>query len=321
MKLSVTAAPHIRDDDNVRSIMFDVLIALSPAVIAATYFFGWRALILSIVSIFIAEGIELFIMKVLRRQKDFKPDFSASVTGLLLALNVNVGLPIWVLVVGLIAALTLGKHVYGGIGKNPFNPALVGRVFLLISFPSLMTTWWAPRYWNLDTLTTATPLAIVKEQGFSALNVGYLDLFLGNIGGCMGEVSALALLMGFAYLVIRKRIKLLIPISYIGTVLLISSIFWMIDVERYGTPLFHILAGGLMLGALFMATDMVTSPITPKGQMIFGVGCGVITMMIRYFGGYPEGVSFSILIMNSVVPLIDMYTKPRIFGKHAVEKG
>ncbi|HCZ06131.1 MAG: H+/Na+-translocating ferredoxin:NAD+ oxidoreductase subunit [Thermotogota bacterium] len=315
MKLNVVPSPHIKTTDSVPRIMFDVILALIPALVAAVYFFGVRALVLALIGIFGGELLEIIIMRYIRGIKDFKPDGSAAVTGLLLAMNVNVGLPIWVFTTGLIAALVLGKHVYGGIGKNPFNPALVGRVFLLVSFPSYMTTWWAPKYWKLEALTTATPLGLLKEKGMEAVGFSYSQLFLGNTGGCLGEVSALALIIGFLYLVFRKRIKILIPVSYLGVVLILSSIFWMVNPERFGTPLLHLLSGGLMLGALFMATDMVTTPMTPKGHLIFGAGCGVITMIIRYFAGYPEGVSFSILIMNSLTPLIDMYTRPKIFGK------
>ncbi|MCD6253121.1 MAG: electron transporter RnfD [Thermotogae bacterium] len=321
MKLNVATSPHIKSTDSVFKIMTDVILALVPALIAAVYFFGVRALLLAVLGIVGGETIEIFIMRYIRGVRDFKPDGSAAVTGLLLAMNVNVGLPLWVFITGLIAALVLGKHVYGGLGKNPFNPALVGRVFLLVSFPSYMTTWWAPKYWKLEALTTATPLGLLKEGGASAVNFSYSQLFLGNVGGCLGEVSTLALIIGFLYLVFRKRIKILIPISYLGVVLILSSIFWMVNPERFGDPLLHLLSGGLMLGALFMATDMVTTPMTPKGHLIFGAGCGVITMVIRYFAGYPEGVSFSILIMNSLTPLIDIYTRPKVFGEDMGVRG
>ncbi|KLO23881.1 MULTISPECIES: RnfABCDGE type electron transport complex subunit D [unclassified Marinitoga] len=320
MKLNIAAAPHLRTKDNVRSVMLDVLIALIPSFLVSAWVFGFRAVWIMLYTMILAEGMEIFIMKVLRKQKNFKPDFSASVTGLLLAMNLSLAVNWWQIFIGVLVAIGLGKHVYGGLGKNIFNPALVGRVFMLISFPVAMTTWYRPFYFKYDTITTATPLAILKEHGIEALynNPDYAinlkSLFIGTVPGSIGEVSAIALIIGFIYLVIRKRIKIWIPITYISTVFIISGIFYMIDPSKYASPLFHILSGGLMLGALFMATDMVTSPMTVKGHIIFGVGLGFITMIIRLFGGYPEGVSFSILIMNSLVPLIDIYAKPRIFG-------
>ena len=308
MKLTVVAAPHLRSKDNVRKVMIDVLIALIPASVAAVVLFGMQALLLIVVSMVSAELIELFIMRVLREKKDFKPDFSASVTGLLLALNLSLAVSWWQAVIGAVVAIGIAKHVFGGLGKNFWNPALIGHVFLLMSFPVQMTTWFKP----FDLETTATPMAILKEGGGSLPSLK--DMFIGTIPGSLGEVSALLLLIGFVYLVLRGRIKLLIPLSYVGSVALISWIFYTVN-SSYGSPLYHILGGGLMLGALFMATDMVTSPMSPLGQLIFGTGCGFITMIIRYFGGYPEGVSFSILIMNSFVPLIDMATRPRRFGE------
>lgn len=320
MKLNVAAAPHLRSKDSVRAVMVDVLIALIPSVIVSTWVFGLRALWIMLYTMVLAEGMELFIMKVLRKQKNFKPDFSASVTGLLLAMNLSLAVNWWQILIGVFAAIVLGKNVYGGLGKNIFNPALVGRVFMLISFPVAMTTWYRPFYYKFDTITTATPLAILKEKGLSALSnwpdytINLKTLFVGTIPGSIGEVSALALIIGFIYLVIRGRIKIWIPITYISTVFIIASIFYLSNPDKYASPWFHILSGGIMLGALFMATDMVTSPMTVKGHVIFGIGLGIITMTIRLFGAYPEGVSFSILIMNSLVPLIDIYAKPRIFG-------
>lgn len=321
MKLLTSPAPHVRTTDSTASVMVDVLIALSPAVVAATYFFGLKAFILSVVGMISAELIEFFIMRVLRKDKNFVPNGSAAVTGLLLALNVSVATPSWVLLIGVLFAIAIVKHAFGGLGQNIFNPALAARVFLLVSFPTAMTTWYPPigRFFGnyVDVQTTATPLAVLKLEGFSSAmqKFTYTDLLFGNIGGCIGETSALLLILGFLYLVFRGRIKIVIPVTYLGTVLLFSSIMYLLNPERFGTPLFHLLAGGMMLGALFMATDMVTTPMTPKGQVIFGVGCGLITMLIRYFGGYPEGVSLSILLMNAFVPIIDRYTQPRIFGR------
>ncbi len=311
IKLKVGNPPHIRTEETVRDVMVDVLIALIPAVVAATVFFGLYALFLSVLGAVLGEIIEMFVMKVLRKDKNFVWDGSAAVTGVLLALNVGLGTPWWVFVIGLLFALLIAKHAFGGLGQNVFNPALAGRVFLLISFPTYMTG----RVFNLpDAMSTATPLTILKDTG-SIQNVWkagitYWDLFIGHVGGTLGETSALALLIGFAYLVYRKRIKIVIPITYVTTLFVFSLIGWLLKPDL-GDPLFHILSGGLMLGALFMATDMVTSPMTPKGQFIFGLGLGGLTYLIRIFGAYPEGVSFSILIMNGLVPLIDMYSKPR----------
>jgi electron transport complex protein RnfD len=308
MKLSVSPAPHLRTSDSVRKIMLDVIIALLPASVASIFIFGLHALVLILVCVIGSVLTELFIMKLLRGKKEFKPDGSATVTGLLLALNLSVAVSWWQALIGVIVAIGIAKHVFGGLGRNFWNPALIGRVFMLISFPVAMTTWYSP----FDLQTTATPLAIIKEGSGTLPPVK--DMFLGTISGSIGETSALLLILGFIYLVLRGRIKLTVPITYIGTVAVMSGIFYLID-PAFGIPIYHILGGGLMLGALFMATDMVTSPMTKKGQFIFGLGCGVITMIIRYFGGYPEGVSYSIIIMNSFVPLIDMVTKPKIFGE------
>jgi len=308
MKLSVSSAPHFRTNDSVRKIMLDVIIALIPASVASIFLFGLHALILILVCIGGSVLTELFIMRILRGKKEFRPDGSATVTGLLLALNLSVAVSWWQALIGTVVAIGIAKHVFGGLGRNFWNPALIGRVFMLISFPVAMTTWYSP----FDLQTTATPLAIIKSGNGTLPPIK--DMFLGTISGSLGETSALLLILGFIYLVLRGRIKLTVPITYIGSVAAMSGIFYLIN-PSYGIPLYHILGGGLILGALFMATDMVTSPMTVKGQFIFGLGCGVITMIIRYFGGYPEGVSYSIIIMNSFVPLIDMVTKPKVFGE------
>ncbi|WP_448374384.1 RnfABCDGE type electron transport complex subunit D [Fervidobacterium sp.] len=321
MKLLTSPAPHVRTYDSTRKIMIDVIIALVPAVIAGTFFFGLQALILSILGMLSAEALEFFIMRVLRKDKNFKPNGSAAVTGLLLALNLSVATPWWVLLIGVLFAIAIVKHTFGGLGQNIFNPALAARVFLLVSFPTAMTTWYKPiasfTGWYTDIQTTATPLAVLKSAGFSKVfeSTNYLDLAFGNVGGCIGETSAILLFLGFLYLLFRGRIKVIIPATYIGSVLLISAIFYNVNPERFGSPLFHLLAGGLMLGALFMATDMVTTPMTLKGQAIFGLGCGIMTMLVRYLAGYPEGVSLSILLMNALVPIIDRHTQHRIFGR------
>ncbi len=319
MNLSTAAAPHIRTRDDVRKIMLDVIIALVPATAFAVYLFGLKALVLILTCVVSAEAFEFFIMRFMRAKKEFRPDGSASVTGLLLGLNLSLAIVWWQAILGIVVAIGIAKHIFGGLGKNFWNPALIGRVFLVTSFPVHMTTWLTP----FDLQTTATPLMELKEsitQGGAAVtgatstgSYSISEMFLGRIPGSIGEVSALLLLIGFAYLVIRKRIKIPVPAAFVGSVLLISWLFYLVN-PLYGHPLYHIFGGGLMIGALFMATDMVTSPMTLKGQLIFGCGCGGITMLIRYFGGFPEGVSFAILIMNALVPLVDIFSRRKIFG-------
>ena len=308
MKLSMMAAPHLRSEDSVRKIMLDVLIALAPAAVWAVVSFGLKALVLIVVCTAGAEVLDFFVMRFIRQKKSFKPDLSGSVTGLLLALNLSVAVEWWQALIGVFVAIVIAKAVFGGLGKNFFNPALVGRVFLLISFPVQMTTWLSP----FDMQTTATPMAILKQGAPRVFSLQ--EMFLGTIPGSLGEVSTLLLLLGFGWLLLRKRVSPFIPIAYIGTVIIMAAIFNGVN-PAFGSPLYHVFGGGLMLGALFMATDMVTTPMSIKGHVIFGVGCGAVTMIIRLFGGYPEGVSFAILVMNAFVPLIDMGTKPRIFGK------
>ncbi|HQC55728.1 MAG TPA: RnfABCDGE type electron transport complex subunit D [Mesotoga sp.] len=308
MKLTMTAAPHLRSGNSVRSIMLDVLIALTPAAIWAVVTFGIKALVLILVCTAGAEALDFFIIRFLRNKKSFRPDLSGSVTGLLLALNLSLAVEWWQALIGVFVSIAIAKAVFGGLGKNFFNPALVGRVFLLISFPVQMTSWFSP----FDLQTSATPMAILKEGSSRIFSLQ--EMFLGTISGSLGEISALLLLLGFGWLLLRRRVSPVIPVAYIGTVALMAAIFNGVN-PAFGSPLYHILGGGLMLGALFMATDMVTSPMSIKGHLIFGVGCGVITMVIRFFGGYPEGVSFAILVMNAFVPLIDMVSKPKIFGK------
>lgn len=324
MKLNTTSAPHFRTKDSTRKVMLDVILSLIPAVIVSTWIFGLKALFIILLSTFFAEFTELFIMKIIRKNKEFKPDLSAGVTGLLLGLNLSMAVTWYHVIIGVLFALVIGKHVFGGLGQNIFNPALVGRVFLVVSFPVAMTTWYEPFYYQsnglVESLTSATPLGILESAGplESLKNYSYLDMFIGRIPGSIGEISALALIIGFIYLVIRKRIKIFVPVSYIGTVVLISSIFYLINPDSYASPLFHILAGGLMIGALYMATDMVTSPMTYKGQIVFGIGIGLLTMIIRIFGAFPGGVSFAILIMNALVPLIDIWLKPKVYGTKIV---
>jgi len=316
-KLIVSPAPHVHSGDTVSNKMTGVFIALIPAYIAGLYFFGLGALIISVTAVLSCVLFEYLIQRFILKGSITITDGSAALTGILLAFNLPSNLPVWEVVVGSFVAIGIAKMSFGGLGNNPFNPALVARVFLLISFPAQMTTWPKPIPWNpayLDAVTAATPLAILKGQ-FSEVPTT-LNLFLGNVGGSMGEVSALALLVGFAYLLIRKIITWHIPVSIFVTVAIFTGILHYANPDAYiGSPEFHLLTGGLILGAIYMATDYVTSPMTSRGMLIFGVGIGIITVIIRVFGAYPEGVSFAILIMNAFTPLINKYVKPKRFGE------
>lgn len=310
--LLMGSSPHIRDNSSTRRIMLDVILALSPAMAAGVYFFGIRALVLLLVTTAACVAAEYLTRKVLRRE-DTVGDLSAVVTGILLALNLPPSLPLWMAAVGGVFAIVVVKQLFGGIGQNFVNPALAARVFLMISWMGSMTRWTIPQ---ADTVSSATPLALIKKGGELAGSQqlpGYWDLFIGNVGGCIGETSVLAILLGAGYLVFRRVITLEIPLAFIGTTALLAWVFGG-DALFTGNFLYHILAGGLMLGAFFMATDYTTSPMTFKGRLIMGVGCGLLTVVIRLYAGYPEGVSFAILLMNIVVPLIDRYTIPRSFG-------
>lgn len=295
-----------------RRIMLDVIIALLPAVAASVYYFGPRALVLITGSLAGSVGTEALIER-LRGRAIPVGDASAAVTGLLLALCLPPTVPLWIAVLGGAFAISVGKIVFGGLGSNIFNPALVGRAFLIASFPALMTTWrWpagaeVPARNGLDALTGATPLELLRWEGVST-PLG--ELFLGRVAGCLGETSVLALLIGASYLLARRVIDPRIPASYLGTVA-VMSVFMGTD------PAFHLLAGGLVLGAFYMATDYSSSPVTPGGRIWYGVGCGILTMLIRMHGGYPEGVSYAILLMNAAVPLIERRTRPRPFGTEA----
>jgi electron transport complex protein RnfD len=299
--------------------MRDVVIALLPAVIVSVLFYGWSAMLVLATSIASCLLVELFITRFLLKKPSTIADCSALVTGILLALNLPTTTPWWVVLIGSIVAIGVAKMTFGGLGQNLFNPALVGRVFLLISFPTYMTDWTRPQGFiggNIDSFTGATPLGVAKEGGIEAIQgLDYSDMLFFNIGGSAGEISAIALLLGFAYLLVRRVIKPYITCSIIATVAVFSGIFWGINPTEYTDPVFNILTGGLLLGAIFMATDYVTSPMSPMGQVIFGVGIGLITMLIRYFGAYPEGVSFAILIMNSVVPLINKKFHTKKYGR------
>ncbi len=320
----VSSSPHAHSGDSVRKIMLSVILALAPALAAAVWRFGWDALRLTAVCVAVCVAAEIVSRRAMRRERSIG-DLSAVVTGLLLAFNLPPALPSWMAAAGALVAIVIAKQLYGGLGYNPFNPALIGRVFLLISFPVAMTTWSG---WQIpvpaagvDALTTATPLGLVK----TALGVGKplpfvfdgaaaLQFFVGVRNGCIGEVSVLALLIGGLYLLWRRCISWHVPVFYLGTVAVFAAILWWVAPARHFNPLYHLLTGGLVLGALFMATDMVTTPVTKTGLAVFGVGCGVLTMVIRTWGGYPEGVSFAILIMNAFTPLLNRMTRPRVFG-------
>jgi len=305
--------------------MYDVLIALSPAFLVSIYVFGIGALLVTAVAVASCIFFEFVIQKYLLKTAITITDGSALLTGVLLAFNLPSNLPIWMIIVGSLVAIGIAKSSFGGLGFNIFNPALVGRVFLLISFPVQMTSW-PTAIENqgklVDAVTGATPLGIVKEglqmgetmTSLASQIPSNMDLLLGITGGSLGEMSALALLLGGIYLLIRKVISWHIPIMMLGTITLMTGIFWLVNPDLYASPMFHILTGGALLGAIYMATDLVTSPMTRKGMVIFAVGIGVITVVIRLFGAYPEGVSFAILIMNAFVPLINTYFKPRRFG-------
>ncbi|MBO7544810.1 MAG: RnfABCDGE type electron transport complex subunit D [Bacteroidales bacterium] len=324
-KLLVTPSPHIHTKDSTRSLMLDVVIALLPAVIVSVVFYGWRELMLLAVSIGVCLLLEWAVTRFMLKKKSTIGDLSAVITGILLALNVPYTTPWWVIAIGAIFAIGVAKMTFGGIGQNIFNPAIAGRVFLLVSFPTYMTTWSQPQgLFGTDAITGATPLGAVKEgllAGSSVQDImasggyDYASMLYANLGGSAGEACAIALLVGFVYLLCRKVIKPWITLSIFATVALTSLIFWGINPARFTDPLFNLLTGGLILGACFMATDYVTSPMSAWGGVIFGVGIGFLTMMIRYFGSYPEGVSFAILIMNAFVPLINLAFHQKKFGR------
>lgn len=304
-KLIASYPPYVRDEDTIEKIMYTVSAALLPAVAASVYFFGSRALTLLLVCVISSAGFEYLFNRIRKQEATFL-DGSAILTGILLALNLPSNLPYWMAVMGSFVAIGIVKQLFGGLGYNIFNPALAARVFLLISFPVAMTSWPVP--FAVDAQTAASPLGILKTEGLQAVSsISLWQAFSGSIGGSFGETSGLALLAGAVVLFWKRYITWLIPFSFIGTVFLFTGIFHLIDPSAYASPLFHMATGGLILGAFFMATDMVTSPVSKRGQLIFGLGCGLLTAIIRLFGGYPEGVSFAILIMNALVPLLDKW--------------
>ena len=324
--LNVSPSPHLSSPETTRRLMYGVVIALIPALAASIYYFGMGAIIVTLVSVASCVTVEYLVQKFILKTKPSVTDGSAVVTGLLLAFNVPSNLPVWIIIIGAIISIGVAKMTFGGLGSNPFNPALVGRVFLLISFPVQMTSWPVPsgfRTGYLDAVTGATPLGIMTEGVKAGESVAslmekvptHMQLFYGYMGGSMGEIAAAALIIGGIYMLWKKIISWHIPVSILVSVALFTGILWLADPTKYADPGFHLLTGGIILGAIFMATDYVTSPMTHKGMIIYGVGIGVITVLIRTWGAYPEGVSFAILIMNAFVPLLNMYIKPKRFGK------
>jgi electron transport complex protein RnfD len=333
-----TSSPHIKDTDSIPKIMWTVNIALLPALGMAYYFFGYKALLITALAVIAAVGTEWVIQKISKKPTRIH-DGSAVITGILVAFNVPASVPWWMPIVGSVFAIAIVKELFGGLGYNILNPALAARAFLLASWPVQMTAnWTAPRTGTisgLDAVTSATPLNLLKQSAkvitspenydpaqlqaahdaIANLSSSYTNLLIGNVGGCIGETSVVALLLGALIMFYRHVIDWRTPFSYIGTVAFFAWIFGGSEGLFTGNWIFHIISGGLILGAFYMATDMVSSPINAKGQLIFGTGCGILTVAIRIWGGYPEGVSYSILLMNLAVPLIDRYTVPKVFGE------
>lgn len=318
-KLIVSPSPHVHSGNPTSHLMRDVLIALVPAFAVTVFFGGLDAVVVTALAVASCIVCEYVIERFLLGRQPSIGDYSAILTGVLLGFNLPASLPLWMVVIGSFVAIGVGKMSFGGLGRNLFNPALVGRVFLLVSFPVAMTTF--PEIVGTDAFSGATPLAFLKEalksgQSISEISpaINYQDLMLGAKSGSLGEIASVALLIGFVYLLWRKVISWHIPISIFATVIVFGGILWLSNPEKFINPIFHLLTGGMMLGAIFMATDYVTSPMTHRGMIIFGIGIGLITILIRDFGAYPEGISFAILIMNATVPLINKYVKPRRFG-------
>ena len=323
LKLIASSSPHIRSNEDTRSIMLDVIIALLPAMGWSIYCFGIKALVLTLVSVVSCVFFEWAYRKLMKKSC-MVGDLSAVVTGMLLSFVCPVDLPWWVIIIGAFFSIVVVKQLYGGIGCNFLNPALAGRAFLLASYATAMTTWAIPKI-RPDVTSSATPMAIMKEgteEAFTTLMSNYSigDMFIGKVGGSLGEVSALCLLVGGIYLLIRKVISWQIPVAYIGTVAVLTLIAAPAGMDNVQYMLYNVFGGGLMLGAIFMATDYATSPVTKPGQLIFGIGCGLLTCFIRRFGSYPEGVCYSILIMNCTTWLLDKYIRPTIYGAVKKEK-
>lgn len=322
-KLLVSPSPHIHSSVSTKSLMTDVVIALLPAILVSIVFYGLKEILVLAVSVGSCLLLEWAITKYLLRKPSTIGDMSAVVTGLLLAMNLPYTTPWWVVFIGAAVAIGVAKMTFGGLGQNIFNPAIAGRVFLLVSFPTYMTHWEMPQgLFGADAVSGATPLGQINEAVLAGTPItdivskyDYGTMLFSAIGGSAGEISVIALLLGFVYLLVRRVIKPHITLSILGTVALVSLIFWLADPTRFTDPLFNLLTGGLILGSCFMATDYVTSPMSVKGGIVFGIGIGFITLMIRYFGSYPEGVSFAILIMNSTVPLLNRWFHQKKYGR------
>jgi H+/Na+-translocating ferredoxin:NAD+ oxidoreductase subunit D len=324
--LNVSPSPHIHGKESTRKLMLTVIIALVPAFLTSVFYFGIGAIIVTATSVASCLLFEYLIQRFIFKKPVSIGDCSAIVTGILLAFNLPSNIPVPLVVIGSFISIAVAKMTFGGLGKNTFNPALVGRVFMLISFPVQMTTWPVPEGFGTsytDAVTGATPLAVIKEglkngEPLSQLMTHIptaVRMFLGDKAGSMGEVAAIALLIGFVILLVRKVITWHIPVSVLGSMTIFTTILWLADPSKNANPMFHILAGGVLLGAIFMATDYVTSPMVPVAMIIYGCGIGIITVIIRVYGAYPEGVSFAILIMNAFVPLMNAYIKPKRFGE------
>lgn len=320
--ITISPSPHVHTDDSVKKIMYRVILALLPAFLWSVFVFGWDAVRVTLIAVVACMATEYLLQRFVLKVTPTITDGSAALTGLLLAFNVPASIPWWIIIMGAFFAIAIAKVSFGGLGANIFNPALAGRVFMLISFPVHMTSWPAGRGAAPDAVTAATPLGILKEGINSGTPLSQIqgslpdsmELFLGTMGGSLGEISAALLIVGGIFLLWKKIITWHIPVSILVTMLVYSGIFWLINPGQYMDPLFHILAGGAILGSVYMATDMVTSPMTRTAQIIYGAGIGIITMSIRLFGAYPEGISFAILIMNAFTPLLNNVVKPQRFG-------
>ena len=324
--LNISPSPHTHGKETTRKLMTGVAVALMPALFTSIFYFGYGAIIVTATSVISCIVFEYIIQRFIFKKPISVTDGSALVTGLLLAFNLPSNIPVFVIIIGSFVSIGVAKMTFGGLGNNPFNPALVGRVFMLVSFPVQMTSWPVPAGFKTgytDAITGATPLAIVKEGLKNGEPLQQLmsqiptpsQMFLGKMGGSMGEVAAIALLIGFVYLFYKKIITWHIPVSVVGSLVVFTTILWLVNPEKNANPMFHVLAGGVLLGAIFMATDYVTSPMNHKAMIIYGCGIGILTVIIRVWGAYPEGVSFAILIMNAFVPLMNAYIKPKRFGE------
>lgn len=330
--LTVAPSPHVFGQWSVPKVMYGVVFAMVPAILVSFYMFGLGAVRVLLVASLSCIVFEYLIQRYIIKGPQTIQDGSALVAGILLGFNVPTSVPTWMLIVGALVTIGIAKMSFGGLGKNPFNPALVGRVFMLISFPVEMTTWPKPivsrQYFSfghlddqvMDAVTGPTALGILQEKGVDNLpSIANLELLSEQMAGSMGEISAIALVLGGIYMLVRKIITWHTPVAFLGSAIILSGILWWADPTQYASPLFHVVTGGMLLGVFFMATDMVTSPMTPRGQIVFGIGVGVLTILIRVFGAYPEGVAFAILIMNAFVPLINRGFKPVRFGEKVQE--